>query len=133
MNSFHQKKPKYIDSDHNRSNRYLDNNNIDYSTVPEEEFSNVFKYISDTILHYPYWSKDSNFFRNYCENCGIIRYLELNMDFHLVKKDCYELLFCSKCWEEIERQSAKRGVKFETEKYVYEEIIKEIESPDLEK
>ena len=46
------------------------------------------------------------------------------MDYYLVKKDCYELLFCSKCWENIEVQSAKRDVKFKTEKYVYEEILK---------
>ena len=56
------------------------------------------------------------------------------IDFFLVKKDCYDLLFCSKCWEEIESEHAKRrkGVKFSTEKYVYEKVLKEIESPDLE-
>lgn len=54
------------------------------------------------------------------------------MDYYLVKKDCYELLFSSKCWENMEVQSAKRDVKCKTEKYVYEEIIKDLENPDLE-
>jgi hypothetical protein len=106
---------------------------IDYSSVPESEFSNVFKYISDAFQHYPYWNRDSNFFRNYCDDCGIIRYLELNTDFYVVKKEYYDLFFCSKCWEEIKTQSAKRNVNFDTKYYCYEEIIKELESPDLEK
>ena len=41
------------------------------------------------------------------------------MDYYPVKKPCYELLFCKNCWEEIKSEHAKRkGVKFETEKYV---------------
>jgi hypothetical protein len=48
------------------------------------------------------------------------------------EKDCYDLLFCSECWEEIDIQSVKKGIKFETKKYVYEQVIKEIESSDLE-
>ena len=57
------------------------------------------------------------------------------MDYYLVKKDCYELLFCKDCFEEIERQHMKRKsvqVKFDTEYYCYEQIIKEFENPDLE-
>ena len=106
---------------------------IDYSKIPEEDFEKVFANISYAILHYPYWDRDSNFFNSCCRNCGLIRYYDLPLDFYLVKKDCYELLFCKDCWEEIERQHMKRkGIKFDTEFYYYEEIIKGIESPDLE-
>ena len=107
---------------------------IDYSKIPEEDFEKVFANISDAILHYPYWDRDSNFFNSCCRNCGLIRYYDLPLDFYLVKKDCDELLFSSKCWEDIERRHMKRkGLKFQRMKYVYEQIIKEIESPDLER
>ena len=111
---------------------------IDYSKVPEEDFETVFRYISDAILHYKYWSRDSNFFSCCCFDCGIIRYYDLSLDFYLVKKDCFDLLFCKKCWENIESEHAKRrrrgGLKFETEYYCYEEIIREKElcSSDLQ-
>src|SRR5688500_3894621 len=107
---------------------------IDYYNLPNDQFEKVFSNISDTILHYPYWDRNSNFFDSCCLNCGIIRYYDLPMDYYLVKKDYYELLFCKDCWEEIERQHLKRkSVKFDTEYYCYEEIIKGIESPELEK
>ena len=106
---------------------------IDYSNVPKDQFEKVFSNISDAILYYPYWNRDSHFFDSCCFSCGIIRYYDLPMDYYPVKKPCYELLFCKNCWEEIKSEHAKRkGVKFETEKYVYQEIIKELESLDLE-
>jgi hypothetical protein len=105
---------------------------IDYSNVPEDQFEKVFANISDAILHYQYWDRDSHFFNSCCIHCGTIRYYDIPMDFYLVKKDCYELLFCKDCFEEIEKQHMKRGIRFEVEFYCYEEIIKEIESPDLD-
>ncbi len=107
---------------------------IDYANTGDQ-FEKVFANISDAILHYPYWGHmGSNFFNSCCNNCGIIRYLHLPLDFYLVKKDFYELLFCSNCWKEIEKQHMKRrkDIKFDTEYYCYEQIIKEIESPELE-
>lgn len=110
--------------------RSIKNNNKN----KEETFEKVFANISDTILHYQWWSHlVSNFFNSCCNNCGIIRYLDLPLDFYLLKKDFYELLFCKDCFEEIEKQHMKRKyIKFDTEFYCYEQIIKEIESPDLE-
>ena len=109
---------------------------INSSTIPAEDFEQVCANISDAILNYRYWGhRDSNFFNCCCMHCGVIRYYDLSLDFYRVKKDCYDLLFCKDCWEEIERQHImkRKGVKFETEKYVYEQVIKEIESPDLER
>ena len=105
---------------------------IDYSNLPNDQFEKVFSNISDAILHYPYWDRNSNFFRTCCLNCGIIRYNDFPLDFYLVKKDYYDLLFCSSCWENIEAQSAKRDVKFDTKYYCYKEIIRDIECPELE-
>lgn len=108
---------------------------IDYSNVRGDQFEKIFAKISDAILHYPYWNRDNHFFDSCCIHCGIIRYYDIPKDYYLVKKEYYELLFCKDCWEEIESEHAKRrkGVKFQTEKYVYEQIIKEIESSDLER
>ena len=105
----------------------------DYSNLSNETFEKVFENISDAILHYQYWNRDSHFFNSCCLNCGIIRWYDIPRDYYLVKKDCYNLLFCKGCWENIESEHAKRGIKFNTEFYCYEKIIKEIESPDLER
>ena len=101
---------------------------IDYYNVLPEDFEKVFANIEDAILHYPYWNRDNNFFRTCCINCGVIRYYNLPLDFYLVKKEYFDLLFCSQCWEEIESISKRKGIKFNTEKYVYEQVIKEIEN-----
>lgn len=76
---------------------------IDYSNVPGDQFEQVFSNISDAILHYEWWGHmGSNFFDSYCINCGTIRYYDIPRDYYLVKKDCYNLLVCKDCWEEIE-------------------------------
>jgi hypothetical protein len=69
--------------------------------ITPDQFEKVFGNISDVILHYPYWDRDSHFFDSCCLNCGIIRYYDLPMDYYLLKKDCYDLLFCSKSWKNI--------------------------------
>ena len=55
------------------------------------------------------------------------------MDYYLVKKDCYNLLFCKVCWENIESEHAKRrDIKFDREFYCHKEIIEDLENPELE-
>jgi hypothetical protein len=104
---------------------------IDYANTGDQ-FEKVFSNISEAILYYPYWNRDSHFFDSYCFSCGTIRYYDIPRDYYLVKKDCYNLLFCKDCFEEIETQHMKRGIIFDTEYYCYEEIIKEYENPELE-
>lgn len=93
----------------------------------------VFANYSDSILYYPYRNGDSHFFNSCCVHCAIVRYYDLPLDFYLVKKEHYELLFCKSCWENIESEHEKRNIKFDTEYFCYEEIIKDDENPDLKK
>lgn len=101
---------------------------IDYYNISEQDFEQIFANIEDAILHYPYWDRNSHFFNSCCMNCGVIIYYDLPIDYYLVKKEYYDLLFCKDCWEDIAFQSAKKGVKFETEYYCYVEIIKDLKS-----
>ena len=54
------------------------------------------------------------------------------MDYYLVKKSITNYCFVKHVGKRLKDNLQKEGIKFETEKYIYQEIIKEINSPDLE-